>query len=210
MDVSMDDINVQTSTTEKAFWASEVADKLKMNTSTLRNWTNALEKEGYQFIKDEKGRRAFLDKDIENLKLLQKNLKNNMSMKDGVLSVIARVKGEVRTGSVREEERPLLRPLSADTVEKIVTAALEKQQERFEEKLEEQNKDFEEMMNKKLTEQAEFLLKKFTETTEQRDRQLLSNIRTIQEEKETQKQIATTMEESKKTGFQKLLGFFKG
>lgn len=209
MDVSMDEINVQTNTTEKAYWASEVAEKLKMNTSTLRNWTNALEKANYQFIKDEKGRRAFLDKDVENLKLLQKNLKNNMSMKDAVLSVISRVEGEVRTGSVHEKERPLLRPLSADTVEKIVNEALEKQQKEFEEKMENQNKDFEEMMNKKLTEQAEFLLTKLTETTEQRDRQLLSNIRTIQEEKETQKELATTIEEKPKTGFQKLLGFFK-
>lgn len=209
MDVSMDEVNVQTNTTEKAYWAAEVAEKLKMNTSTLRNWTNALEKANYQFIKDEKGRRAFLDKDVENLKLLQKNLKNNMSMKDAVLSVISRVEGEVRTGSVHEKERPLLRPLSADTVEKIVNEALEKQQKEFEEKMENQNKDFEEMMNKKLTEQAEFLLTKLTETTEQRDRQLLSNIRTIQEEKETQKELATTIEEKPKTGFQKLLGFFK-
>ncbi|HHB1889159.1 TPA: MerR family transcriptional regulator [Bacillus cereus] len=205
----MDEVNVQTNTTEKAYWAAEVAEKLKMNTSTLRNWTNALEKANYQFIKDEKGRRAFLDKDVENLKLLQKNLKNNMSMKDAVLSVISRVEGEVRTGSVHEKERPLLRPLSADTVEKIVNEALEKQQKEFEEKMENQNKDFEEMMNKKLTEQAEFLLTKLTETTEQRDRQLLSNIRTIQEEKETQKELATTIEEKPKTGFQKLLGFFK-
>lgn len=207
--MSMDEVNVQTNTTEKAYWAAEVAEKLKMNTSTLRNWTNALEKANYQFIKDEKGRRAFLDKDVENLKLLQKNLKNNMSMKDAVLSVISRVEGEVRTGSVHEKERPLLRPLSADTVEKIVNEALEKQQKEFEEKMENQNKDFEEMMNKKLTEQAEFLLTKLTETTEQRDRQLLSNIRTIQEEKETQKELATTIEEKPKTGFQKLLGFFK-
>ncbi|PEP81598.1 DNA-binding protein, partial [Bacillus toyonensis] len=50
----MDDITTQ----EKAYWASEVAEKLGMNTSTLRNWTNALEKENYQFIKDAKGRRA--------------------------------------------------------------------------------------------------------------------------------------------------------
>ncbi|MDZ4508469.1 MerR family transcriptional regulator [Bacillus cereus] len=197
-------------TQEKAYWAAEVAEKLKTNTSTLRNWTNALEKENYLFVKDEKGRRAFLDKDIQNLKLLQKNLKNNIKMKDAVLSVMASVKGEIRTGSVLEKERPFVRPLSADTVQEIVSEAMEKQQKAFDKKLEEQNKQYEEMMNQKLTEQGEFLLKKFNEVTEQRDRKLLSNIRSIQEEKEVQKEIATTIEEKQKTGFQKLLGFFKG
>ncbi|MGH1254936.1 MULTISPECIES: MerR family transcriptional regulator [Bacteria] len=205
----MDNQNTQTNTTEKAYWASEAAEKLKTNPSTLRNWTNALEKEGYLFVKNEKGQRAFLDKDIQNLKLLQKNLKNNIKMKDAVLAVMASVKGEIRTGSVREEERPLVRPLSADTVQKIVNEALEKQQKAFDKKLEEQNKDFEEMMNQKMTEQAEFIMKKMSEATEQRDRQLLSNIRSIQEEKEARKEIATTIEEKPKTGFQKLLGFFK-
>ncbi|MED3087791.1 MerR family transcriptional regulator [Bacillus toyonensis] len=191
----MDD-NMDNTTQEKAYWAAEVADRLKTNTSTLRNWTNALEKESYQFIKDANGRRAFLEKDIENLKLLQKCLKNNMSMKDAVHAVISSVEGQIRTGLVREKERPLLRPLSADVVEGIVSEALEIQQKEFEEKMEKQSEDFEKMLNQKLTEQAEFLLKNINELTKERDRTAL--------EFEMKK-----IEETKKNGFQKLLGFFK-
>lgn len=197
MDVSMDDtMNMDNTTQEKAYWAAEVAERLKTNTSTLRNWTNALEKEGYQFIKDANGRRAFLEKDIENLKLLQKCLKNNMSMKDAVHAVISSVEGQIRTGVVREKDRPLIRPLSADAVGKIVSEALEIKQKEFEEKIEKQNKDFERMLNQKLTEQAEFILKNINEITEKRDRTAL--------EVEVKK-----IEETKKNGFQKLLGFFK-
>lgn len=195
MDVSMDD-NMDNTTQEKAYWAAEVADRLKTNTSTLRNWTNALEKESYQFIKDANGRRAFLEKDIENIKLLQKCLKNNMNMKDAVHAVISSVEGQIRTGIVREKDRPLIRPLSADAVEKIVSEALEIQQKEFEEKIEIQNKDFERMLNQKLTEQAEFILKNINELTKERDRNAL--------ELEAKK-----IEETKKNGFQKLLGFFK-
>lgn len=191
----MDDkMSVDNTTQEKAYWAAEVAERLKTNTSTLRNWTNALEKENYQFIKDANGRRAFLEKDIENLKLLQKCLKNNMSMKDAVYAVISSVEGQIRTGIVREKDRPLIRPLSADAVENIVKLALEVQQREFEEKIEKQNKDFERMLNQKLTEQAEFILKNISEITERRDGKAL-------ETKE--------VEQTKKTGFQKLLGFFK-
>ncbi|MED1304068.1 hypothetical protein BK704_35345 [[Bacillus thuringiensis] serovar konkukian] len=193
----MDDtMNMDNTTQEKAYWAAEVAERLKTNTSTLRNWTNALEKEGYQFIKDANGRRAFLEKDIENLKLLQKCLKNNMSMKDAVHAVISSVEGQIRTGVVREKDRPLIRPLSADAVGEIVSEALEIKQKEFEEKIEKQNKDFERMLNQKLTEQAEFILKNINEITEKRDRTAL--------EVEVKK-----IEETKKNGFQKLLGFFK-
>ncbi|MGG5737464.1 MerR family transcriptional regulator [Bacillus cereus group sp. IBL03679] len=193
----MDDtMNMDNTTQEKAYWAAEVAERLKTNTSTLRNWTNALEKESYQFIKDANGRRAFLEKDIENLKLLQKCLKNNMSMKDAVHAVISIVEGKIRTGVVREKDRPLIRPLSEDAVERIVNEALEIQQKEFEEKIEKQNKDFERMLNQKLTEQAEFILKNINEITEKRDRTAL--------EVEVKK-----IEETKKSGFQKLLGFFK-
>ncbi|PEP81597.1 hypothetical protein, partial [Bacillus toyonensis] len=59
----------------------------------------------------------FLDKDIDNLKILQKCLKNNMTMKDAVRTAISTVEGEIRTGIVREENRSFLRPLSVDTVE---------------------------------------------------------------------------------------------
>ncbi len=197
MDVSMDDtMSIDNTTQEKAYWAAEVAERLKTNTSTLRNWTNALEKENYQFIKDANGRRAFLEKDIENLKLLQKCLKNNMSMKDAVHAVISSIEGQIRTGIVREKDRPLIRPLSEDAVERIVNEALEIQQKEFEEKIEKQNKDFEKMLNQKLTEQAEFILKNINEITEKRDRTAL--------EVEVEK-----IEETKKNGFQKLLGFFK-
>lgn len=195
MDVSMDD-NMDNTTQEKAYWAAEVADRLKTNTSTLRNWTNALEKESYQFIKDANGRRAFLEKDIENIKLLQKCLKNNMNMKDAVHAVISGVEGQIRTGVVREKDRPLIRPLSVDAVEKIVSEALEIQQKEFEEKIEIQNKDFERMLNQKLTEQAEFILKNINELTKEKDKNAL--------ELEAKK-----IEETKKNGFQKLLGFFK-
>ncbi|MGE6552479.1 MerR family transcriptional regulator [Bacillus mycoides] len=189
-------MNMDNTTQEKAYWAAEVAERLKTNTSTLRNWTNALEKESYQFIKDANGRRAFLEKDIENLKLLQKCLKNNMSMKDAVHAVISSVEGQIRTGVVREKDRPLIRPLSEDAVERIVNEALEIQQKEFEEKIEKQNKDFERMLNQKLTEQAEFIFKNINEITEKRDRTAL--------EVEVKK-----IEETKKNGFQKLLGFFK-
>jgi DNA-binding transcriptional MerR regulator len=176
VDVSMDDtMSIDNITQEKAYWAAEVAERLKTNTSTLRNWTNALEKENYQFIKDANGRRAFLEKDIENLKLLQKCLKNNMSMKDAVHAVISSIEGQKygQVLSAKKKDRPLIRPLSEDAVERIVNEALEIQQKEFEEKNEKQNKDFEKMLNQKLTEQAEFIFKNINEITEKRDRTAL-------------------------------------
>jgi DNA-binding transcriptional MerR regulator len=175
VDVSMDDtMSIDNITQEKAYWAAEVAERLKTNTSTLRNWTNALEKENYQFIKDANGRRAFLEKDIENLKLLQKCLKNNMSMKDAVHAVISVLKDKYGQVLSAKKDRPLIRPLSEDAVERIVKEALEIQQKEFEEKkIEKQNKDFEKMLNQKLTEQAEFIFKNINEITEKRDRTAL-------------------------------------
>ena len=52
------------------------------------------------------------------------------------------------------------------------------------------------MLNQKLTEQAEFILKNINEITEKRDRTAL--------EVEVKK-----IEETKKSGFQKLFGLFK-
>ena len=46
----MDD-NIDNTTQETAYWAAEVANRLKTNTSTLRNWTNALEKEAISLLK---------------------------------------------------------------------------------------------------------------------------------------------------------------
>jgi hypothetical protein len=72
-----------------------------------------------------------------------------------------------------KKDRPLIRPLSEDAVERIVNEALEIQQKEFEEKIEKQNKDFEKMLNQKLTEQAEFIFKNINEITEKRDRTAL-------------------------------------
>ena len=57
-----------------------------------------------------------------------------MSMKDAVHAVISSIEGQIRTGIVREKDRPLIRPLSEDAVERIVNEALEIQQKEFEEK----------------------------------------------------------------------------
>ena len=48
----MDDtMSIDNITQEKAYWAAEVAERLKTNTSTLRNWTNALEKKIISLLK---------------------------------------------------------------------------------------------------------------------------------------------------------------
>ncbi|KAB2488220.1 DUF3967 domain-containing protein [Priestia endophytica] len=54
-------------TSEKAYWTKEVAERLNIGQSTLRKWCAALEENGYQFTKGQRGVRAFLESDIEVL-----------------------------------------------------------------------------------------------------------------------------------------------
>ncbi|MCT9858228.1 MerR family transcriptional regulator [Priestia megaterium] len=52
---------------ERAYWTKEVAERLNIGESTLRKWCLALEENGYQFTKGQRGVRAFLERDIEVL-----------------------------------------------------------------------------------------------------------------------------------------------
>lgn len=65
----------------KTFYSpSEVAEQLGIQSSTLRKYADVLEKEGYTFIKNERGHRKYRESDVMVFRKAI-NLKNDTDMK---------------------------------------------------------------------------------------------------------------------------------
>ena len=93
-------------TTQAVFGSSDVADVLEIQESTLRKYCLLLEKNGYEFLKNEVGHRAFFDNDLIVLKKMLK-LKNDadMTLEEAVKSVVAWKNGNDITVSDTKEIR---------------------------------------------------------------------------------------------------------
>jgi hypothetical protein len=184
---------------EKAYTTKEISTTLSIGDSTLRKWCIALEKNRFNFIRNDANKRLFVDHDLVILRHFQTLVQdNNMPLDNAAMVVVDRFgKGafEVGTGIVphqkEEEQRDLMR--SNEVLKEL------------QEHIKRQN-DFilqQEQFNKELISRLEKQQNYIEERLNERDRALVDTVREMQE---TRKLIAATQEESKKGFFSRLFG----
>ena len=155
----------------------DVAEQLGIQSSTLRKYADVLEKEGYTFIKNERGHRKYRESDVMVFRKVI-NLKNDtdMTLENATKQIVSWHQGvEVLPLERHEIERYEEPDFNATTLQKML-----QDQHEF---IEKQNELLQEL-NKRLVEQDQ----RFA----QRESELLSAIQTIQE---SQVLIATNSSE---------------
>lgn len=168
-------------TTDTAYWSKDVSKNLGIGDSTLRKWCLALENEGYTFIKGQNDRRAFLDKDIINLRHFQKLVhEQRITMEEAAKFIVSSINHQEGTTSVPGEQA-----LPPEPKNKYMT--LEQGNEIIE-RLQQQ-----EQFNKALLEQLNKQQNYIEETLQKRDQQLMEALRVSQE---TKKLIAASTEKA--------------
>ncbi|KFM95364.1 DUF3967 domain-containing protein [Bacillus clarus] len=155
----------------------DVAEQLGIQSSTLRKYADVLEKEGYTFIKNERGHRKYRESDVMVFRKVI-NLKNdtNMTLENATKQIVSWHQGVEVLPLERQEieryEEPDFNATTLQTMLQDQNAVIEKQNELLQE------------LNKRLVEQDH----RFA----QRESELLSAIQTIQE---SQMFIATNTSE---------------
>ncbi|MEB8740790.1 DUF3967 domain-containing protein [Bacillus cereus] len=155
----------------------DVAEQLGIQSSTLRKYADVLEKEGYTFIKNERGHRKYRESDVMVLRKVI-NLKNDtdMTLENATKQIVSWHQGvEVLPLERHEVERYEEPDFNATPLQAII--------QEQKEVIEKQNELLQEL-TKRLTEQD----KRFG----QRESELLSAIQSIQD---SQKLIATNSSE---------------
>lgn len=187
-------VNALSNASEYGYFAKDVAADLEVTTSTLRRWSIELEKAGYKFERNEKDQRIYYDRDFKAFRELKKLISNSVVLIDAINAVVSiDVEGlnASQTPSVYREETRLTRQFLEEILDEKINKAI---QQAFEEGRQQGQKEIKEMM------------KKIEKRSEERDDNLMSVIRSIQEEKEEVKQlIAASQEQEKKTFWQRLL-----
>ncbi|MCU5214266.1 DUF3967 domain-containing protein [Bacillus paranthracis] len=156
---------------------SDVAEQLGIQSSTLRKYADVLEKEGYTFIKNERGHRKYRESDVMVFRKVI-NLKNDtdMTLENATKQIVSWHQGvEVLPLERHEVERYEEPDFNATPLQ----AMIQEQKE----VIEKQNYLLQEL-NKRLADQDQ----RFT----QRESELLSAIQSIQD---SQKLIATNSSE---------------
>lgn len=155
----------------------DVAEQLGIQSSTLRKYADVLEKEGYTFIKNERGHRKYRESDVMVFRKVI-NLKNDtdMTLENATKQIVSWHQGvEVLPLERHEVERYEEPDFNATTLQTIIQDQKEV--------IEKQNYLLQEL-NKRLAEQDQ----RFT----QRELELMSAIQTIQD---SQKLIAMNSSE---------------
>ncbi|EOP60364.1 MULTISPECIES: DUF3967 domain-containing protein [Bacillus] len=156
---------------------SDVVEQLGIQSSTLRKYADVLEKEGYTFIKNERGHRKYRESDVMVFRKVI-NLKNDtdMTLENATKQIVSWHQGvEVLPLDRHEVERYEEPDFNATTLQRMIQdqkEVIEKQNELLQE------------LTKRLTEQDQRFIQKESE--------LLSAIQTIQE---SQALIATNTSE---------------
>ncbi|MBD5797716.1 DNA-binding protein [Bacillus pseudomycoides] len=162
----------------KTFYSpSDVAEQLAIQSSTLRKYADVLEKEGYTFIKNERGHRKYRESDVMVFRKII-NLKNDtdMTLENATKQIVSWHQGvEVLPLDRHEVERYEEPDFNATTLQTMIQDQKEV--------IEKQN-DLLQELTKRLTEQDQRFI--------QRESELLSAIQTIQE---SQVLIATNTSE---------------
>ncbi|WJE84215.1 DUF3967 domain-containing protein [Bacillus sp. DX3.1] len=162
----------------KTFYSpSDVAEQLGIQSSTLRKYADVLEKEGYTFIKNERGHRKYRESDVMVFRKVI-NLKNDtdMRLENATKQIVSWHQGvEVLPLDRHEVERYEEPDFNATTLQTMIQDQKEV--------IEKQNRLLQEL-TKRLTEQDQRFI--------QRESELLSAIQAIQE---SQALIATNTSE---------------
>jgi DNA-binding transcriptional MerR regulator len=186
-------VNALSNASEYGYFAKDVAAELEVTTSTLRRWSIELEKAGYKFERNEKDQRIYYNRDFKAFRELKKLISNSVVLVDAINAVVSMdVEGlnASQTPSVYREETRLTRQFLEEILDEKINKAIH---QAFEEGRQQGQKEIKEMM------------KKIEKRSEERDDNLISVIRSIQEEKEEVKQlIAASQEQAKKTFWQRL------
>ncbi|WP_163531458.1 DNA-binding protein [Halobacillus ihumii] len=145
------------------FFAKEVALKLDIKPSTLRQWALALEEEGYEFQRNDKEQRIYYDRDISMFFELKKCIEKKRNRQDAIKAVAKQYrdrKNAEKTLSVLEQ-KPDPSTLSKQDFQSIINEAVE----RAYVKGKEDGKQ-----------ETQMLFNKMDERLEARDRRLLDGI----------------------------------
>ncbi|MEF7665852.1 DUF3967 domain-containing protein [Bacillus thuringiensis] len=156
---------------------SDVAEQLGIQSSTLRKYADVLEKEGYTFIKNERGHRKYRESDVMVFRKVI-NLKNDtdMTLENATKQIVSWNQGvevfPLERHEIERYEEPDFNATTLQTMLQDQNGIIEKQNELLQE------------LNKRLVEQDQ----RFA----QRESELLSAIQTIWE---SQTLIATNTSE---------------
>jgi DNA-binding transcriptional MerR regulator len=187
------EVNALSNASEYGYFAKDVAADLEVTTSTLRRWSIELEKAGYKFERNEKDQRIYYERDFKAFRELKKLINNNVVLVDAINAVVSMdVEGlnASQTPSVYREETRLTKQLLEELLDEKINKAI---QQAFEEGRQQGREEIKEIINK------------VEQRSKERDDNLISVIRSIQEEKEEVKQlIAASQEQEKKTFWQRL------
>ncbi|PGB27590.1 DUF3967 domain-containing protein [Bacillus toyonensis] len=144
----------------------EVAEQLGIQSSTLRKYADVLEKEGYTFIKNERGHRKYRESDVMVFRKVI-NLKNDtdMTLENATKQIVSWHQGveilPLERHEIERYEEPDFNATTLQTMLQDQNEVIEKQNELLQE------------LSKRLIEQDQ----RFA----QRESELLSAIQTIQE-----------------------------
>lgn len=179
----MTDEAQQNHSTQAVYGASDVALILKVQESTLRKYSLLLEKNGYEFLKNENGHRAYFDDDIIVLKkMIELKSGTDMTLEKACISVIAWKRENVIAPRDTEENRHVMR--YNDLYEEF--KSFKEQQLQYNAQMME--------FNKELLEQLKRQESYIKNSIEERDQKLMLAMR---ETLETRQQIAVTEQDKK-------------
>lgn len=145
------------------FFAKEVALKLDIKPSTLRQWALALEEEGYEFQRNDKDQRIYYDRDISMFFELKKLIEKKRSRQDAIKAVAKLYRDRENAEKTLSviEEKPDHIAFSKGDVQSLINEAVERAYHKGKEDGEHE---------------AQMLFKKIDERLEARDRRLLDGI----------------------------------
>ncbi|PEJ65822.1 DUF3967 domain-containing protein [Bacillus wiedmannii] len=171
---------------KRIYVPKDIALLLEVKESTLRKYFQTLETHGYIFLKNDRGHRAFFDKDVVTLRqyvdLVQKN---KMSMDSAAKVVLAMDSSNDLSHCNNDNTKKLL-----ITNDKDVTITNDNDHDK-DYVTKEELCDIIKGLTKTIQQQNEYLNKRL----EERDRTLMSTLREIQD---TKKQIAVSSEQQNK------------
>ena len=148
---------------QAVYSSSDVAVTLKIQESTLRKYCLILEKNGYEFLKNENGHRAFFDADsIVLKKFIELKNGSDMTLEQAAKSVIAWKNGNDITGRDTEDSRYIAR--YSDLLEEFIS--FKENQENFNKELLNQLQKQQEYISDKLEERDQKLMLALKETME--------------------------------------------
>lgn len=158
------------------YFSKDVALKLEINASTLRQWCLAIEKAGYQFERNDKDQRIFYERDINMLFELKSLIEKTRDRDNAIKAIVSRYNADANA----------INTLSVNGNERDKEATSNKEITELKETVKQQNALLQEFM-KKMDQQQKYIeerLEKQEQRQEKRDSLLMESLRESQETKQ--------------------------